>query len=252
VFDSAAPALNASLRANCTAVGRELTPVMVIDDCLADPASLVEFAALSKRNVEHQIETLHPVFKKESGSFYPGRRCPLPESFGSTLLQQLAPLLCNGFARGRDVQFEPLVANLSLADVKKEHLRPIQSLPHFDDVRSDQLALVLYLFNGDLGGTGFYRHISTGFERITRPRLAEYAPKLKAEAMAHREILGRYMGRENALFAPTNYVEPAFNRAVIYPSNCLHSGVLNNAVDYSLCANGGRLTANMLILCNEV
>lgn len=251
MFDLASPALSPNISVSFQQLGLELTPLLVIDDCLADPGNLVGFAQLSEDDAAKGDDTLNPAFQKDDASFYPGLRCSLPDFFGRSLLQQLTPLLHDYFSLHCDAKFEPLTTCLSLAGIKKELLRPIQSLPHFDDVRSDQLAMVLYLFKDDLGGTGFYRHISTGYERITRTRLPKYAPQLKAEAIkAGKDLLGRYMGRENALFYHTGYVEPAFNRAIIYPSNCLHSGVLNNAVNYFQCANKGRLTANMLIICN--
>ncbi|WP_390591398.1 DUF6445 family protein [Simiduia litorea] len=253
MFTLEAPALSSNVSVSYRQIGRELSPLLVIDDCLADPDSLVEFAKFSEPGTGKGAENLHPVFQQDKASFYPGLRCPLPDEFGRGLLQQLTPLLHEYFSQKGDVAFKPLITCLSLACVKKEQLRPIQSLPHFDDVRNDQLAMVLYLFKGDLGGTGFYRHVSTGFERITRTRLPEYAPVLKAEAVgAGKGLFGRYMGRDNVFFDATDYVEPMFNRAIIYPSNCLHSGVLNNAVNYSSRVNKGRLTANMLIICNEV
>ena len=248
MMEFCSPNLAANPSVEIRRVGREKVPVLVIDRCLAEPEQLIDFARRVQQQASSQFR-----FEASGASFYPGVRCALPAQFGPHLLQQLTPLLReNLMPKSANEKFEHRVSSLSLAGVKKESLRPIQSLPHFDDTRDDQFALVLYLFREDLGGTGFYRHSRTGFERIHRERLAEYAPTLKAEAMAHPEILYRYMGRDNCLFESIEYIAPVFNRAVIYPSNCLHSGLLSNDRTYTLSVAEGRLTANMLFICNEV
>lgn len=231
------PQIHSDARFSKISLGREAVPVLVIDQLLSQPERLLDFAVQGDG------------FAPEPSGFYPGQRKSLPLEFSAALIGLLHRRVLDIFCHGADqpVALKARAGCLSVAMQPRETLRPIQCLPHFDDTRADQLAVVLYLFHGSWGGTGFYRHRRTGFERIGAGRLAHYAPQLKREAMQHPELGGRYMARENVLFESIGQVEASFNRAIVYPSNCLHSGLIDNAVALPSAANEGRLTANFLM-----
>lgn len=234
--DSALPCteLSANVGVHWHYFGAEQVPVLQLDNFLLSPDQWCNYAA-----------TLD--FGPEAGSFYPGERAPLPSCLGDTLRLHLAQIFARqpGAAPGNPgaarAQWQTRAGCFSRVTTAPQHLRPIQSIPHFDDVAAGQWALLLYLCGPEQGGTGFYRHRSSGYERITGERMASYGPRLKREMMAHPDLLFRYMHESNALFVKTGEVAAAFNRAICYPSNCLHSGLVK-------APNAARLTANFLFL----
>lgn len=236
--DSALPCaeLSADVGMHWHYFGAEQVPVLQLDNFLQSPEQWRDYAG-----------TLG--FAPEAGSFYPGVRAPLAPLLGDALRKQLAQLIlqqeeklvpensCAALA-----QWQTRAGCFSQVTTAPQQLRPIQSIPHFDDVALNQWALLIYLCGPEQGGTGFYQHRATAYERITRARLAHYGPELKREMMAQPALLFRYMNESNALFLKTGEIDAAFNRAIFYPSNCLHSGLVK-----AYCAT--RLTANFLF-CN--
>ena len=121
-------------------------------------------------------------------------------------------------------------------------------LPHFDTTHDNQIAVVHYLSSAEHGGTSFYQHRSSKFETITEQRLVSYGRQLKKEAMANQiHKAPSYMNGSNAMFERIHAVEAKINRAVIYPSNLLHSGDINPLHGLSSKPLNGRLTIGSLI-----
>ena len=122
-------------------------------------------------------------------------------------------------------------------------------LPHIDTPQSNQFAVVHYLCNQDHGGTSFYRHKETSYQTITQDRLYNYANQVKKEAIANQiHKKPRYMNGSDKLFEQLYSVEARMNRAIIYPSNLLHSGNVNTALGLSSVPKKGRLTIGSFIL----
>lgn len=192
-------------------VGHEGRPVLVIEDFVAEPEDLVAYA-----------ETGQP-FQATPHDYYPGVRKPAAPSYGSELRTKYASLLREVFALG-GTEPQVLLSALSITTAKPDQLRPIQRVPHFDTSDPHQLAVVHYLCDARHGGTSFYRHRSTGYETITQDRLKGYAVLLKQQVMTEYALPPKYMDGDNPLFEKIAGFEARFNRALIYPSNVLHSG----------------------------
>jgi hypothetical protein len=135
----------------------------------------------------------------------------------------------------------------SITTTEPQHLRPVQRVPHFDTSAANQLAIVHYLCGPEHGGTAFYRHRSTGFETISHERLHDYAKMLKREVMTEHPPPAKYMDGDDALFIRIANYEARCNRALIYPSNVLHSGNIRGVSPLDTPPRNARLTLNSFV-----
>ncbi|MET0499738.1 MAG: DUF6445 family protein [Steroidobacteraceae bacterium] len=225
----------ASLAGKCSIhrIGRELRPVLAIDDFMPEPEELVACAASGDS------------FKGSPHDYYPGVRKPMPAHYAAGFCEKYAKILREVFGLGPT---EPLalLSAFSIATTRPTALRPIQRLPHFDTSDAHQLAVVHYLCDARHGGTSFYRHRQTGFETISQQRLQGYAEILKRQVMTEFTPPPAYMNGDNALFERIASFEAQFNRALIYPSNLLHSAnILRLHTDHD--PRKARLTANTFL-----
>ncbi len=227
-------AVNPNRAVNVIYVGTDREPVLVVDDVLSDPQAVLRFADSGA------------MFRKEDKDFYPGIRKPFSMAYAENIQRQLRDVFLATFGDGQPGAIEALSCLLSLATTRQEQLRPIQSVPHFDSCDGMQIAGVHYLCDEAWGGTSFYRHRSSGYESITAQRLAEYAPRLKAEVMALNARSFTYIRGDTALFERTGGVAAKFNRAIYYRSNVLHSGDIPAHLLMPADPRAGRLTANTL------
>lgn len=215
-------------------VGREGQSVLVMDDFVAEPASLVVYA-----------ESGDP-FRASPHDYYPGVRKPAPPQYAAELCARYAQLLREVFAPGA-AEPQVLLSALSITTTRPDQLRPIQRVPHFDTSDPRQLAVVHYLCDARHGGTSFYRHRKTGYETIAGERLKAYAALLKQQVMTEYAPPPGYMEGDNPLFESIASFDARFNRALIYPSNLLHSGniLLPHSKDHR--PRTARLTVNTFL-----
>jgi hypothetical protein len=107
---------------------------------------------------------------------------------------------------------------------------------------------VHYLCGPEHGGTSFYRHRETGFERISAERLAGYSAKLKTEAQAAQlHLQPGYIDGDTSMFQRIYQVDAKPNRAIIYPGNLLHSGDIRPESGLSATPSQGRLTISSFL-----
>ncbi len=238
---------NMPIKSEVIYLGEEKIPVIVLDDFVADPQALVDFACDDQP------------FVSNANDYYPGSRKTLPDDYGQQVCRRYLPLLKSTYDLPENAQVKPLLCALSLTTTPVSQLRPIQMLPHFDTPAPNQLAVVHYLFGQELfgeelsgpeqGGTSFYRHRQTGYETITPARLAEYRGQLKQQAMqAQLHKNPAYIDGDTELFERLHCFAAKFNRALIYPSNALHSGDIKPAAGLSDDPRQGRLTANSFVV----
>ena len=231
--ESAAIVLNKQAKVECQIIGSEQTPLLIIDDLLNDSHWL-------------QQQALAGDYQADPANFYPGIRCQTPASYQQALTA-LLPLLQRVYAPQAQ-QLRLLTSAFSLASTPAEQLKPIQMLPHFDTVEPLQLAMVHYLCDASHGGTAFYRHQYTGFERIDAERLPSYATLLKQQAMAARlHENPSYISGDTELFQQIAKVEARVNRAIIYPGNLLHSGDIRQIGAKAADPAHGRLTISSFL-----
>ncbi len=230
---SAAIVLNKQAKVECQIIGSEQTPLLIIDGLLNDSHWL-------------QQQALAGDYQADPANFYPGIRCQTPALYQHAL-SALSPLLQRVYAPQAQ-QLRLLTSAFSLASTPAEQLKPIQMLPHFDTVEPLQLAMVHYLCDASHGGTAFYRHQYTGFERIDAARLPSYATLLKQQAMAARlHENPSYISGDTELFQQIAKVEARVNRAIIYPGNLLHSGDIRQIGAKAADPAHGRLTISSFL-----
>ena len=137
------------------------------------------------------------------------------------------------------------MAYFSLLTHRETELTRFQRVPHFDSLNVDYFALVHYLNPGNFGGTGFFRHRPTGFERLTQDRFPQFTQAAEGHFRMHGEPAAQYIrGSDDhfELIATMNY-RP--NRIIAYLGNLSHSGIAHLEQDIDANPVTGRLTANL-------
>ena len=214
-------------------VGDESNPVLVIDDFFTNPEKLVKLAALAAP------------FDAVSTDLYPGARHNLDTHSMGPCTASIESLARDTFGFAVQRNAVPTFAAFSVVSRAPELSLPIQRIPHFDTSNSDQLAMVVYLFKRDFGGTSFYRHRATKFESISPSRAQSYTRTLEREARTLGVPGHQYIDGNTELFERTATIDAKFNRCVIYKSNLLHAGNIAHCLDPS--PKTGRLTTNAFI-----
>jgi hypothetical protein len=212
--------------------GREQQPVIVIDDYLDDPTAMVSIAANG------------PEFS-QMGPYYPGIRAVFPDEQLPTLLAPLSPIFAHYFGYERAAGLRE--CSFSLVTTPPSDLMPIQRLPHFDSLEYGRVAALLFLGQGDNGGTAFYRQRSTGFETIDAGRFAQFEEALTQDVAKHGLPPSQYVGDDSPLYETIAVHEGRFNRMLVYASATLHSGRLPPNFSFETDPRKGRLTVNAFL-----
>lgn len=220
-------------------IGNEKTPIVIIDDILADCSGLIEIAV---------NET---AFKMINSSMYPGVRAILPKEYVMLILRAVAAPLYKIYGVPQEKRLRPFGTYFSLVSIPQVELHTLQKVPHFDSAEPLYFAMTHYLDPKPHGGTGFFRHKSTGYERITDERKDGYLKWLqqKNDSSNGDNTNGSrgYVCQTNGDYELFHAVDYRPNRLVLYPGSILHSGLINGDSDISSDPATGRLTANMFI-----
>ncbi len=236
MIESIKPQLHLDFSYKTYIIGNEKVPMLVVDNFLKDPESLVKYCidANSFNNAD---------------SFYPGLRMPAPRlyiyaihHYLGELIEAVFGLKKNAWHNGRSVY--SMVVTMP-ADMKQQ-----QCVPHVDSFKKYDLACVHYLCDATKGGTSLYRHKKTGYEIINEDRVPHYTQVALEEGML--EVSPKsYMNGSNNFFEQTACVDALFNRIVLYPANVLHSGNIAPDFDFDPYPKTGRLTLNSFIYSNS-
>ena len=216
-------------------VGREKTPVIIIDNFLLDTREVVDFVIN------------HVDFDAEQHTYYPGFRAAIIDGYKNFVVDVIAQHLFKVFSVPAGYRMVLDSAYYSLVATPPDKLLPAQCRPHSDTARPYYLAVMHYLGAGDHGGTGFFRHKSTGFERITADRLDEYVRSVTEFDKAHGNIHQGYISKSTDQYELIGEIAYKPNRIIIYPGCSLHSGLINPETDVSKDPRNGRLTANIFL-----
>ncbi len=211
--------LNPAARVQLRHYGEEQQPLIVIDDLLLNPDDLIECA-------------VHARFSAPDATYYPGL---------NTLLPVLRPSLMRAFGVGQSALTAR--AFFALSTKRAEEMVPLQKIPHYDQPDSRCLAMIHYLGRDQAGGTGFFRHIPSGFESIDSTRREAYMQQVATELEALGNTLTGYTGPRTPNYELLETVKPEFNRLVIYRSHVLHCALFDGA-RLTDDPRTGRLTAN--------
>jgi hypothetical protein len=216
-------------------VGQESTRVLIVDDLPADVSSIYDYA----RN--------RCKFSQESDTYYPGVRAPLPGAYSSTLRSIADGCIRNHYVIPREMEAASFAELFSIVTTPEEKLATLQRIPHVDRHEQHVYAVMHYLSPGQFGGTGFFRHKPTGFERVGKERREDYLAAVKAFIDKHGEPPAAYIRDTTHQYELIGSVEYRPNRLVIYPGNLLHSGLINPATDIYRGKGLARLTGNILL-----
>lgn len=195
---------------------------------LRAPQAVIEFASLQNfANITPQ---------------YPGVRAALPAEVCSAWLTFLSPELDKTFTAppgGWRIE-----AWFSIVTTPPGELVPMQCFPHVDGTDPDQIAMMLYLHETPHGGTGFFRHRSTGFESLTAENFPTYRAALEADVRRSGLPPRAYTTDGSPHFDRVDASEGRFNSAIFYRGNRLHSGIILPGEPLSPDPRKGRLTIN--------
>lgn len=206
--------------------------MLVIDNFVANPDDL----AAAARGLDFR-----PVPRA-----FPGIRALAPSDYQRLLVDGLEARLLRYFEfDARKLRLS--LCHYSLVTLQPGELTPIQRVPHVDTVKDDGLATVHYLFCGDMGGTAFYRHRSTGFEFVDEARESRYVAALKAELEGPDRPTEAYINGDTALFECIEAQPAVFNRMLVYKRNSLHSGSIAAGFVPDPNPATGRLSINSFI-----
>ena len=225
------PVLNPHRTVRVEAIGAERQPLLIIDDCLADPQAWRAAAA---------GETFAQI-----GRHYPGVRAHVAADWAAGLRAELAPAIADAFA------IDPVPALhecfYSIVTTPPAALAPIQRLPHVDGLEPDRLAVLLYLSGEEQGGTAFFRQRATGFETLDAARFPAFERALHAGVAEHGLPGADYIAGSTALYEQVGDVAARPNRAVVYRSHLLHCARIPAEIDLSPDPGRGRLTVNAFL-----
>lgn len=208
-------------------IGDEGQTAVLIDDFARDPDALRETASATGFG-----PALH---------LYPGLRGVLP----ATYWPEQADAVARAAAMlGIEATTATLIdASFSIVTTARAALSLAQRLPHCDSHDPGRVAFVHYLDPAEAsGGTAFFRHRSTRFETVGRDRAPIFDGQLDAELRYGRPPAADYVGDADRLFERIATVPARYNRAVVYRSFALHSGVIPPNASLSADPLAGRLT----------
>ncbi|MBW8880098.1 MAG: hypothetical protein JF615_01370 [Asticcacaulis sp.] len=223
-------ALNPKARIEVRRIGREQQPVFIVDQALVDADAMVEFACSDGAFAP-----------PAPGSLYPGRIAQLPSNYLPDILSALRRPLQSvfGYAPGPSL---PAFGFYGLTTLPPAAMEPEQVIPHADAIHPHAYATVHFLRACDYGGTAFFRHRATGLEVVTPANVEACNRTRTAELEAHA---GRPYAELQALYEEIAYIEPVFNRLILYRASQLHSAKLTDAGTLPDDPRTGRLTANL-------
>jgi Family of unknown function (DUF6445) len=209
----------------------------VIDDALADPEGLVEWAASQS-------------FSAPVGVPYPGLVVDTPAALNNAVVSYFAE-----HVRGRLGGRRTLSATvrLSIVTLAPADLRPVQWQCHRDRLgpatpEARLAAMVTYLFRDPtFGGTSFYRPRQG--EEETRRMISDAARMDGAEFGARYGIEAGYMAGNNRYFERIAQVPAQWNRMLFYNGDLYHSAEVGTPAHLSADARAGRLTLNGFFVC---
>ena len=223
-----------SIRIQKHLVGQEENPILVVDGLLANPASAVDFAEAEVKFVPGP-----------AGTYFPGLRGRSSDAYVATFLEKLEPAMRETFCLRDNVRLA--VSNMfSLTTIPGSQLRPLQRVPHVDNFGPRGLAVVHFLFDEPLGGTGFFRHRATGWETLSEEQSDRYN-RMVAHQLEEGPLPPGYLYEDSAHFELLFDTKPAMDRLVLFSGHQLHSATIADSVSLPNDVRTGRLTINSFI-----
>jgi hypothetical protein len=229
-------AFNPNANVSSVRVGQCPVAVTVADDVLLHPLRLAEFG------LDHE-------FVEDDSNLYPGVRARLPAEFSRPLHAWLTRTLHHTGMLEESCHISDDVSFFSIVNKGRAGLLPLQRIPHYDSTDPGVFAAVIYLFDRANSGTSFYRHRTTGYEKINAADAANYRTALNRNMKNLGPPARDYTNGSNVLFERMHSVDSAFNRIVIYSGNVLHAADIDGSLFNGNDNDNGRwrLTVTSLI-----
>jgi hypothetical protein len=146
-------ALNPNASVSSVSVGKCPVAVTVADDVLLRPQQLAEFG-------------LGLEFAEDDSNLYPGVRARVPAEFSRPFHAWLTRALHRTGVLEESSYIHDDASFFSIVNKSRANLLPLQRIPHYDSSDPRVFAAVIYLFDRANSGTSFYRHRTTGYEKI--------------------------------------------------------------------------------------
>ncbi|GLQ21770.1 DUF6445 family protein [Algimonas porphyrae] len=199
-------------------------PVVIIDDFHPEMDQLHRMASHSNY--------------RRLGPHYPGVQAPADPRY----INPVGPLLSGIFAKefGITSGVKLVQCSFSMVTTPDDALNPIQRLPHVDTTDPGRIALLHYLSDETTGGTAFYKHRATGLDVLDQSNFETYRTALQAEGQPK----AGYMRGSDDRFEMIGHVSAKINRAILYRSQLLHSGMIPEDLPFSDTPSEARLTLN--------
>lgn len=211
-------------------IGNENNPLLIIDDVLLNPEEIYEYV-------------VNQEFTEAKTSSYPGINAKLFVSYSEALVTALIPLLKAGFKFPPNTNLD-IFGFIGVTTKHAEDLLPIQKVPHFDSFDEYRVAILHYFCDDKFGGTGLFRHKTSGAESINRLN----GPKLEKQILSELETYNptTYANKDTPFFELIYDCPAKFNRLIAYRGNCFHSAMLDGNI-LSSDPKQGRLTLNTFV-----
>ena len=237
-LDSAGRFFNPELRVSVVPLTRD-QHCLVIDNALANPEGLIDWASAS-------------VFNPPVGYPYPGLVLETPAAITQCVADFFAQHVRKRMGARRTLD---LTLRLSMVTLAPAELEPRQWQCHRDRVADDAnqflfAASVLYLFRDPaLGGTSFYvpRQSAVQTDRI----VADSQMLDTSEFSARYGLEPGYMAGSNAYFEQVAKLPAAWNRMIFYDGGQFHSAEVEKPALLSADPRRGRLTLNGFFTCQR-
>lgn len=224
--------INPAIRVSLQRVGAEAQPLLVVDNVLAEPEAMIDWASRAD-------------FYVPPHTHYPGFNANLPESYYRAVIAALRQPLESAFGLSMRAYLK-YFGFFGLSTQAAADATPAQRFPHVDCYDPNRLAMVHYFCRPGFGGTGFFRQQATGFEWIDQARAKRYVDSVMAERQQSEGEPPAFPSAGMPHYELVGSAEPAFNRLIVYRSHVLHAPLLDPA-GASADPRQGRLTANGFI-----
>jgi hypothetical protein len=227
-------AFNSNASVSSARVGKCPIAVTVADNVLVHPQRVAEFGLGHK-------------FVEDDGNLYPGVRARVPAEFSRPFHAWLTRTLHGTGVLEENCHIHDDASFFSIVNKSCANLLPLQRIPHYDSTEPSVFAAVIYLFDRANSGTSFYRHRTTGYERIGDDNEGNYKTALNRNMKNLGPPAREYTNGSNVLFERTHSVDSAFNRIVIYSGNVLHAADIDGSLIDGNDNSQWRLTVSSLI-----
>src|SRR6202166_3613116 len=146
-------AFNPNASVSSARVGECPIAVTVADNVLLRPRQIAEFGQ-------------GLTFVEDDSNLYPGVRARVPAEFSRPFHGWLTRALHRTGVLEESAYIYDDASFFSIVDKGRADLLPLQRIPHYDSSDPRVFAAVIYLFDRANSGTSFYRHRTTGYEKI--------------------------------------------------------------------------------------